>query len=390
MSSQQPRDDRTLWRILNEKADGMSEVPSTPERIVSVDALRGFDMFWITGGRWIVLAFVGLFVNPVPDWIRYQFVHPAWTGFSFWDLIMPTFLFIVGTSMPIAFAKRIERGQSRAQLHVKIVRRSLILILLGMIASGNLLDFDSSTFRLGNDTLQAIACGYFVAGIVLLNLPIAGQAITVAVLLIGYWLFMILVPVPGHGAGVIEPHANAAIVVDAWVFGRFNEQAYAGMMSIVGGSATVLIGVLSGHLLRSKMRPVAKIGVLALAGVGCMVGGLIWAEYLGFPIVKRIWTSSYALWAAGWSLLALASFYAIIDVAGFKRWAFPFVVVGMNAITAYMAVHLFSFSDLADTFVGGLARHLGVFGEFLLPVTAFLILWLILWHMYRQKIFLRI
>ena len=368
----------------------MNEIPLASNRVVSVDALRGFAMFWITGGRLVVLAFLGLFVDPLPEWIQYQFAHPVWAGLSFWDLVMPTFLFIVGTSMPISFARRTEQGQSSGQLYVKIVRRALILILLGMIASGNLLDFDSSTFRLGTDTLQAIACGYLVAGIVLLNLSIAGQAVTIGGLLIGYWLFLILVPVPGHGAGVIEPHANVAMVVDAWVFGQFNDTDYAGILHIVGCSATILMGVMAGHLLRSEMQPRAKIAVLVLAGAGCMIAGLIWAEYLGLPVVKRIWTSSYALWAAGWSLLALAFFYAVIDVLGFRRWAFPFVVIGMNAITAYMAVHLIRFSDFADTLVGGLARHLGAFGDFLLPLTAFMILWLILLHMYRHKIFLRI
>ena len=369
----------------------MSQAPSATDRIVSVDALRGFDMFWIVGGKAVVLALLALFVDPIPGWLRYQFRHPEWIGFSAWDLIMPTFLFIVGTSMPLAFARRMERGQSRKQLYLKIVRRTLILIVLGMIASGNLLTFDLDRIRVGSNVLEAIACGYLVASIVLLNLSVAGQAITVGVLLVAYWLLMVFVPVPGHGPYVIEPYANVAVAVDSWIFGRLSdEQAYTGILTVLGYASTVLIGVLSGHLLRSSIRPVAKIAALVLAGVGCMIGGLIWATYLWFPVIKHIWTSSYVLWSAGWSFLLLALFYGVIDVAGLKRWAFPFVVIGMNAITVYMGVRLISFESIADTLVGGLAWQLGAFGRFLLPLTTFMLVWLVLLHLYRRKIFLRI
>ncbi len=369
----------------------ISQPPPATGRIVSVDALRGFDMFWIIGGRAVVLSLIGLFVDPIPEWLRYQFRHPEWIGISGWDLIMPLFLFIVGTSMPLAFARRIERGQSRKQLYLKIVRRTLILIVLGLIASGNLLDFDLSTLRVGSNTLEAIACGYLVAGIVLLNLSVAGQAITAGVLLVAYWLLMVFVPVPGHGAGAMEPNANFALVVDDFIFGGFSdEEAYTGILTVLGYSATVLMGVLSGHLLRSGLRPVGKIAVLVLAGLGCLLGGWVWHAHLGFPIIKHIWTSSYALWAAGWSFLLLAVFYTVIDVAGFRRWSFPFVVIGMNAITVYMAVHLISFKSIAHTLVGGLARQLGAFGGFLLPLATFMLVWLILLHLYRHKIFLRI
>ncbi len=369
----------------------MGQASSTTDRMVSVDALRGFDMFWIIGGRWVVLAFIGMFVDPIPPWLTYQFRHPDWIGISAWDLIMPLFLFIVGTSMPLAFAKRLERGESRKQLYLKLVRRTVILIVLGWIAGGNLLDFDLSTFRVGSNVLEAIACGYFVAGILLLNLSVAGQAITAGVLLVAYWLLMVFVPVPGHGPGVIEPNANFAVVVDSFIFGGFSdEQAYTGVLTILGYSATVLMGVMSGHLLRSGLQPLGKLAVLVVAGVGCLIGGLIWANWLGFPIIKHIWTSSYALWAAGWSFLLLALFYGVIDVAGLRRWSFPFVVIGMNAITVYVAVQLIDFRIFAHTLVGGLARHLGAFGDFLLPLTTFMIVWLILWHLYRQRIFLRI
>ncbi len=369
----------------------MRQASPTTGRIVSVDALRGFDMYWIVGGKGVVLSLIALFVDPIPQWLKDQFEHPAWIGLSAWDLIMPLFLFIVGTSMPIAFARRMAQGQSRRRLYLKIVRRTAILAVLGMVVSGNLLDFDLSTLRVGSNTLEAIACGYFVASIVLLNVSVTGQAVTVGVLLVGYWLLMVFVPVPGHGPGVIEPDANFALVVDDYVFGRFSdEEAYTGILTVLGYAATVLMGVLSGHLLRSGMPPARKIGVLVLAGLVGLGGGWVWHAWLGFPIIKHIWTSSYALWAAGWSCLLLALFYAVIDVAGLRRWSFPFVVIGMNAITVYVGYHLIHFRAMAHTLVDGLARHLGPFGNALLPLTTFLIIWLILLHMYRQKIFVRI
>ncbi len=183
----------------NKPVEKPASPPAPSARLMSVDALRGLDMFWIIGGNTVVLSFIAMFVHPLPDWLSYEFTHPEWVGFTFWDLIMPTFLFIVGTSLPLAFEKRIQRGDTRRQLYLKIVRRTLLLILLGTIASGHLLDYDLSRLCLTNDTLEAIACGYFVASIVMLNLPIAGQAITIGVLLVGYWMLMMFIPVPGRG-----------------------------------------------------------------------------------------------------------------------------------------------------------------------------------------------
>jgi predicted acyltransferase len=376
-----------------------AKMPTSPSassaRLMSVDALRGFDMFWIVGGNTVVLSFIAMFVHPIPDWLYRQFTHPEWIGFTFWDLIMPTFLFIVGTSLPLAFAKRMEQGATRRQLYFKIVRRTLLLILLGTIANGHLLDYDLSRLCLTNSTLEAIACGYFVASIVMLNLPIAGQALTIVVLLVGYWMLMMFVPVPGHGAGVIEPHANVATALDSFIMGSLNnEETYTGVLTIMGYAATVLIGVMAGHLLRSGLRPVAKIGVLLLSSVACLTGGWLWATYLGFPIIKHCWSSSYVLWAAGWTFFLLTLFYTVIDVWGWRRWAFPFVVIGMNAITAYVTFNVFGYRVLrtiADILVGGLAWRFGPYGgPFLLALTSFMVLWLALWHLYRQKIFLRV
>jgi predicted acyltransferase len=164
----------------------MSATPSvTPPsgRIASVDALRGFDMFWLIGGREVFLALVGLFVSPLPRAIEAQMEHVRWEGFSAWDLIMPLFLFIVGTAMPLSLARRVEAGASKAALYRKILVRTVVLFVLGMVAQGNLLEADLSKLHIYCNTLQAIACGYLIASIAMLHLRVFGQiSLTVALL----------------------------------------------------------------------------------------------------------------------------------------------------------------------------------------------------------------
>jgi predicted acyltransferase len=293
--------------------------------------------------------------------------------------------------MPFSFSRRLEEGQSKAALYAKIARRCVILFVLGMIVQGHLLDFKLSTLHVFCNTLQAIAVGYLVAGILLLHVGIAVQVAVTALLLVGYWLLMMYVPVPGHSAGVLEPDANLALTVDEYVLGRFRDgTSYTWVLSGMTFSATVLCGVLGGHVLRSQQSPWAKVLWLTVMGLGCLAGGWAWAEWLGFPIIKHIWTSSMTLWAAGWSYLLLAVFYLLIDAIGVRRWAFPFVVIGMNAITIYVASFFVPFRAIAERIVGGLAEHAGAAGPLVVAFTTVLLAWLILYHLYRQRIFLRI
>jgi predicted acyltransferase len=361
------------------------------ERIMSIDALRGFDMFWIIGGNGLVLAFLGLIFHPLPDWLKYHFEHPQWQGFSAWDLIMPLFLFIVGVSMPLSFSKRIAKGQGRGDLYKKIVRRVIILFIFGMAAQGHLLEFDLSKLHIYCNTLQAIAVGYLIACIVMISLPIFGQFLTMVALLVAYWLLMTQVPFSGHAAGTLEPDANLALFLDELILGRFRDgTSYTWILSGLGFAATVLIGVLAGHLLRSGIRPIGKVLWLVVAAAACLAAGYGWEHWLEFQIIKHLWTSSMVLWAGGWSLLLMAIFYGVIDVAGLRKWAFPFVVIGMNAITVYMAVHLVAFGLIADNLVGGLTGHLCSFGAPLRELARFMIIWTGLFYMYRNRTFLRI
>jgi predicted acyltransferase len=361
------------------------------ERIISIDAVRGFDMFWIIGGRELALAVVAILPGPAGQWLDHQLEHVEWEGFTAWDLIMPLFLFIVGTAMPFSFANRLAAGESKSQLYGKMIRRVLVLFILGMMVQGNLLDFDLSTLHIYANTLQAIAVGYLVAGFVMLNVGVLGQLVFTALLLVGYWLILTRVPFGEHPAGTLLPNANVAMAADEFVLGRFRDgTTYTWVLSGMTFAASVLLGVQAGHVLRSGLSAATKFISLTTIGLFCLAGGWLWAEWLGFPIIKHIWTSSMVLWAAGWSFLLLAMFYLLIDVVGWSRWALAFVVIGANAITMYVAYHFIPFREIAEGLVGGLARHMYSGGPVLIEFTAVLLIWLAAWHMYRQRIFVRV
>jgi predicted acyltransferase len=364
---------------------------SASERIAAIDALRGFDMFWIVGGQELALAAAAWLWSPAPNWLVYHLEHVEWEGFSAWDLIMPLFLFVVGAAMPFSLSQKAEQGQPKLQLYGKMIRRFLILWVLGMMVQGNLLDFNASTLHLYSNTLQAIAVGYLIAGIVILNVGVVGQIAFTVAMLVGYWLLLTRVPFAGHAAGMLEPHSNLAMSVDEYLLGQFRDgTTYTWVLSGMTFSATTLLGVFAGQVLRTAWRQVTKFLVLSMLGLASLAGGYAWATWLGLPIIKHIWTSSMVLWAAGWSFLLLALFYLLIDIIGWRRGAFFFTVIGMNAITIYVAWHLLPFEQISEGLVGGLARHLGAGGPTLVAAMAVGLGWLVVYHLYRQKIFLRV
>jgi predicted acyltransferase len=361
------------------------------ERVTAIDALRGFDMFWIVGGQELALALAASLRSPTPKWLEYHLEHVEWVGFSAWDLIMPLFLFVVGAAMPFSLLRRVEEGVSKVELCGKMIRRCAILYLLGMVVQGNLLDFNASTLHLFSNTLQSIAAGYLVAGILILNVGIIGQTFCTAALLIGYWALLTQVPFSGHAAGVLEPNANVAMAVDEYILGPYRDgTTYTWILSGMTFSASVLLGVFAGHVLRGSLSQASKVVTLCALGTLCLVGGYAWATWLGFPIIKHIWTSSMVLWAAGWSFLLLALFYLLIDVIGWRRWAFFFTVIGMNAITIYVASFFIPFQQISESLVGGLASHTEAAGSVIVAATSVGLVWLVLYHLYREKIFVRV
>ena len=360
-------------------------------RVMSIDALRGFDMFFIIGGERIFASLHDIFNNPTTELIRTQLTHVKWEGFRFEDLIMPLFLFIVGVVMPYSFEKRRLAGQSKMRLYLHILKRTVILFVLGMVAQGNLLEFDISKLHIYSNTLQAIAAGYIIAAIIMLNLGIRWQIAVTGILLLLFWALMVLVPFPGRGADVLMPDANLAIYIDRIIFGSFidgTDPPYTWILSSMTFACTVMLGVMAGHLLRTENVGIRKVLWLLVIGTCCFVAGLAWSLF--FPIIKHLWTSSFVLLSGGICFMLLALFYLVIDVLGFSKWAFGFVVIGMNAITVYMAVHIVNFRYISGVFVGGLEKYTGNWYSFIHALAGFAIVWLILWWMYRKKTFIKI
>lgn len=370
------------------KRRGSQSATETKGRVMAIDALRGFDMFWIVGGKGLFVSLLLCFMADLPSWLDRQLEHD-WGGFVAWDLIMPLFLFICGTSMPFSFAKRLARGDGKLKLYMKILSRAVILFVLGMIVQGHLLEFDSSKLHLYSNTLQAIAAGYVITGIVFLNFRALGQIIAPALLLLAYWALMAFVPFPGHAAGTLKPDANLALYVDTLVLGRFSDGTpYTWVLSSLTFGATVLLGMLGGQILRAGRGPAAKVLGLLGAAAACLLMGWLWSHF--YPINKHVWSSPMTLWAAGWSYLLLGLFYLVIDVWNLRLWAFPFVVLGANAIFAYVSPTFLDYRNIGQNVAGGLAEHLGRAGDFTLALTSFLLAWGLLYYFYRKSIFFRI
>ncbi len=364
-------------------------------RILAVDALRGFDMFWIAGGKpllfgWTVAAGVSL-----PAWLSFHLEHVPWEGFSAWDLIMPLFLFISGVSLPFSLGRRLTTGQEYRAVYRRILRRIILLWILGMVAQGHLLEVagmvikghpDIYRLHFYSNTLQAIAAGYGVTAVVLLHARRDWQLFILSMLLVVYWAVLTFVPVPGHPAGLLEPRCNIALWVDERLLGPFRDGTeYTWILSSLGFAASVLLGAQAGHILRSQASWGMKLAALAGCGLVCLGLGWLWGQR--FPIIKHLWTSSMVLWAAGWSFLLLAIFFALTDMLGIRRPFLIFTVIGMNAIVAYMGAPFLGdgVDYLIDTFTSASPMQV-----WLGDVASFCILWLVLWGMYRKRWFVRL
>ncbi len=368
----------------------MQQIKNVPSgRVLSIDALRGFDMFWIIGGDAFFQTFFRLFKTPFTDSLANQLDHSVWHGFTFYDLVFPLFLFIVGLSMPFALGKRLEKGTPKKELYIHIIKRSITLFVLALIYNG-LLDFDFSNYRY-TGVLHRIAICYFITAIIMINTSWRVQSIIAGAILLLYWGAMALVPVPGFGAGVLSPEGNLAGYIDRLLLpGSFCCYTFGdneGILSMIPAVATTLLGVLAGHWLKSAVPQQKKILWLCGSGAILLLVGWLWG--LVFPINKLFWSSSYVLWAGGWSVFLLALFYWIIDMRGYRRWAFVFIVIGLNPITIYVAQSLFDFGIIANIFIHGFVDHFGIFSALFTLFCVLLVKWLFLYFLYKQKIFLK-
>jgi len=351
---------------------------------MSIDALRGFDMFWIVGGGEVLGALAKVHPNRFTLALESQLEHVEWKGCHLEDLIYPLFLFIIGVVLPFSLARRREQGQRLGTLYLHTLQRSVLLILLGSIPGG-LLSFQHGPFMGG--VLAHIGLCYLFAVPLVLHTPWRARAGVLGGFLVLYWLASLLIPVPGCGAGVFTEQGSLASWIDRhFISGQlWNE----GPASTPSGICIILWGSLAGEWLRSERSGQHKAAGLALVGLAAVILGVFWSY--SFPMIKRVvWSSSYVTFAGGWGLLLLALFYWVIDVRGYRKWACFFVVIGMNAITIYFLQSIVDFDGMARLFVQGVSDHSGVFQPMVPPAGGLALKWVLLWFLYRHRIFFRL
>ena len=374
----------------------MSNTSIKPPRLLSLDALRGFDMFWIIGGEEIfhVLAKVTGWAGAI--FMAEQFTHVEWNGFRPYDLIFPLFLFMAGVSTPFSLAGQLAQGQARGPMVAKIVRRGFTLVLLGIIYNNGLQIKPLEEMRFASVLGRIGLAGMFAQLIYVFNYDRpTRQYAWLAGLLLGYWALMMLVPVPGCGAGILTMECNFASYVDRLILpGRFHRVIHdpEGLMSTMPAIGTGLLGIFAGNLLKqdAKTLPNAqKVRTLLLAGVSCLAVGWVWG--LVFPINKNIWTSSFTLFAGGWSILLLTLFYWVIDLRGYNRWAWVGAVIGTNSILIYLAQHFIDFDFTANALFQGVLKYCSEpTQEVLQTICYVLVEWLFLYFLYKKKVFLKV
>ncbi len=400
----------------------MSTAPThpLPPRLVSLDAYRGLTMLAMASG--------GLGLHRVaenmrksghdsPFWevIGYQFEHVDWVGCAAWDLIQPSFMFMVGVAMAYSCASRQARGQSWGQMFRHAAVRSVVLVALGIFLRSDGRDQTYFTFE---DVLTQIGLGYTFL-FLLWNRPTWVQLVAAFGILAGYWALFYLYPLPpadfdysAVGVGPDWPHlegvgahwdknTNAAHYFDTWFLNLFPRKelfAYNGggylTLSFVPSLATMIFGLISGELLRGGWSQSRKFLILVLAGIVGLAAGWGWQQSGWCPIVKRIWTPSWTLFSTGWTCLILAAFFGVVDILGFRKWTFPLVVVGMNSITTYVLAELskgWFYETIKTHFGEGIFGLLGPdYEPFLAQVFILLAIWLFLYWLYRQRVFIRI
>lgn len=364
------------------------------KRLQSLDAFRGFDMFWIMGGRGIFVGLASLTGLPFLQWWAGQLNHVPWHGFQFYDMIFPTFLFIAGISFPFSMAKREAMHESRKSTYIHIVKRGLILVLLGIIYN-NAINFNFAELRYGS-VLGRIGLAWMFAALIFINTKLTSRIIWFWVLLIGYWLLLLLFPAHDLGStDIFSQEGNLSSYIDRLLLpGKIYDGNHdpEGFFSTIPAISTALLGMFTGEFMLSKYlsdKPFKKVLYLVLTAIALIVIGKIWN--IVFPINKNLWTSSFVCFVGGLSLLLFCIFYIIIDIWQYKKWAFFFVVIGMNPITIYMAAKIINFKIASNFFFGGIAELLPETWTPLIDgIGITTVGWVFLYILYKKKIFLRV
>ncbi len=390
-------------------------------RLLSLDALRGFDMFWIISGEGIfhglanvVLTKHNLYRNTI-DWqittngnlnfferlavgISNQLHHTVWNGFTFYDVIFPLFIFISGVSLPFSFTKQlniagINKGTAKKNIYRSLIKRTLVLIFLGMVVNGLFQWQGYQNTRIAS-VLGRIGLSCFFAAVIYLNCNLRSQIIWFAALLLAYWAAMVLIPVPGFGAGMLTAEGNLSSYIDRVLLpGKLHRVVYdpEGLLSAIPAIGSAMLGIFTGQFLQNeKLSSSRKALFLAVAGVLLLLIGALWG--MVFPVNKNMWTSSFVLYAGGCSMLLFAFFYFIIDVAGFKKCFMPLVWIGCNSILIYIAAHgLVNFEATSAFLFAGLYNKMPeAWHDAFMWLGVALVQFAALYFLYKKKWFLKV
>ena len=373
-------------------------------RLLSLDALRGVDMFWIIGGGAVIPNLAKCFPSKWTQSLAEQMEHVQWEGFYFQDLIFPLFMFISGATIPIAILSKLEKGTTKRELIMKLAKRMVILIILGIIFNGALRNgFSNARYA---SILAQIGVSYFLVSLILIYThSVKTQLYWLFGILIGYAAIQLLVPVPGFGAGVLTPEGCINGYVDRMFLpGRLAYGPDGGMasgngifdalgiLSVLSATGVTLMGYFAGRILVQKdFSSRNKLRILFAIGTGLILLSLCISPF--YPIIKKCWTSNYNLFSGGISFLLIALFYMVIDVWGYKKWTLFFRVIGMNSIFIYLMVvgNLVDVSYTTMSLFGWILNPLSEnFGDLLVGIGNIALSWLFLYFMYRKNIFIKV
>lgn len=362
-------------------------------RLASLDALRGFDMFLITGGVVPLRLLKGKTNYQWIDTVAEQLEHPKWHGFTFYDFIFPLFLFISGISLVYSINNGLKKGVTKAQLYKSMFKRMLILIGLSLLDKNNPLPIlEPEHIRFGG-ILARIGIACFMATVLYVNFPKPKKLFYFIVgILIAYAAALFFIPAPGYAAGDFSFEGNLPGWIDRSIMpGRLLQKTYdeLAIATFLPASCLTIFGLIAGELLRAGTTAYKKVAQLSIIGILAVALGLVWGQY--FPINKHLWSSSFILLTAGMAFLFMAFFYWMIDVLGYTKWAFFFKVIGVNSLVIYLAHSLIDFSYSSARLFKGLYMYAPEeWHKFYQSLGALALVWLFLYFLYRNKLFLKV
>ena len=364
------------------------------KRLLSIDTLRGMDMLLIMGLSGLIVSLCNLFPGGADCWLARQMSHVPWDGLAIMDMVFPTFLFIAGLSFPFSYANQLERGRTSGQIHRKIFLRALALVVLGIVYNGF---FNFRFPQRYASVLGRIGLAWMFAALLFVHCKRTTRIVVAAVLLVGYGLLVGLVGAPDapEGAGPLTQDG----CLNGWIdrillpgkrfYGNFDPE---GLLGVIPATVTAMLGMFTGEFIREPEEKVSgpkkTLWMLAAAAALLAVG------YLGslvLPINKKLWSSTFVLVVGGYSLAAYALVYYIVEVKGRTGWTLFFRVIGLNSITIYLLQRIVPLREVANFFLGGAAGFLPeAWGAVLLAAGYMVVCWLLLYFLYRHKVFLKV